>query len=388
MDADTVAVPPPWATTRPVGRSGLSLAPLGLGLRDIGRDPDNTARLLEAAVAAGIRYVDTAATYGHGIAETRLGSELRRLDRDDLVISIKVGQLLRPPSGLRRRVVHALGETVTGGLPGMQLAVRRGTRAASSIARRATGTGTPPVAGPRPAPAPDRTSFSERCDYSYDGTMRSFEESLGRLGIDRVGIAFIHDPDLHRGQAMRGAYRALERLRSDGRVGAIGVAMNHAGRLAWFARRGDFDVVLLAGRYSLLDQSAADDLFPLVQRRGMALVLGGAFNGGLLADPRPDAGYNYGPPSRSKLRAARRVDEICTGHGVSRKAAALQFCLAHPAVTTLLLGAATPEQLAESLEDLASPIPRRVWEDLREAGLIQPRLPLPDHPPLAPATSI
>ena len=339
--------------------------------------------MLVRAAELGIRHVDVAPTYGDGIAEGRLGEALAVLGRDTFVVSTKVGRLLAMPDR-RRKIVHALVETVTGGRMGMQMTRRRAGRVLSMRSlRRAAPAAQPPAPdalGPVAAGQEDAAAgaaMTSFCDYSYDGVMRGLEGSLSRLATDRVDLVFIHDPDLHHRQAVRGAYRALDSLRRAGTIGAVGVAMNHTDPLVQFADEGDFDAFLIAGRYSLLDQSAAARLFPVATRRGIGIVAAGIFNGGILADPSPGAVFDYAPASDERLGEARLRKEVCDRHGVSIKAAALQLPFAHPAVTTVLLGATSDEELDESIELLESPIPPDLWSELKAQGLLAPDIPVP-----------
>src|SRR5205823_3176935 len=273
-----------------VTRLGLGTAPLG-GLFEEVAD-DEAHRVVEAAWKAGIRFFDTAPLYGHGLAELRLGAVLSSKPRDEFVLATKVGRLMRagaPPE------------------PGQAYK------------------GVPPV--------------NPVYDFSYDGVMRSVEESLARLGLDRVDVLHIHDPDEHYEQALNGAYRALDRLRAEGTIGAVGAGMNQAEMLVRFAREAEFDCFLVAGRYTLLDQSALAELLPLCLERGIAVILGGVYNSGILADPRPGATYDYSVAPPELLERARRIAAVCERNNVPLKAAALQFPLAHPSVTSLLLGA-------------------------------------------------
>ncbi len=374
---DIEPIDPSWREPRRLGSSTVSVGRLGLGLREIGRDPENTRVLLDTARGFGISYVDTAATYGHGIAEYRLGQYLRSIDRDQMVVSTKVGQLLRPPS-TRRHLADVVAETVAGGEPGLDATARRARHAASRVRGQITtrlGSVTTRLgaraAAPAPelAPAPDATSLVEACDYSYDGVLRSLDESLERMGTDRVDLLYLHDPEVHRRQALKGACRALERLRAEGTIGAIGVGMNHARRLAWFIERTRLDVVMIAGRYSLLDQTAERDLFPVARDHGVSVVVAGALNGGLLADPRRGSYYNYAPAPRAMVTRAQRLRSICERHGVRLMAVALQFCFAHPDATALLLGAATPLELVQNVQDLQTTIPAGLWAELDAAGV-------------------
>jgi D-threo-aldose 1-dehydrogenase len=214
-------------------------------------------------------------------------------------------------------------------------------------------------------------------DYSHDGVLRSVEASLSRLGLDRIDILYIHDPDDHWQAAIEGAYPALHDLRDQGVVGAIGAGMNQAEMLARFAREGDFDVFLVAGRYTLLDQAALPELLPLCVQKGIAVVAGGAMNSGLLADPKPGARFNYSPAPADLVARAQRIRAVCDGHDVPIKAAAIQFALAHPAVVSLVAGVRTVEHFDDYPRYLATPIPDDLWVELRTEGLIRPDAPVP-----------
>jgi len=287
--------------------------------------------IIERAWDAGIRFFDTAPLYGHGLAEMRLGKVLRQKPRDEFTLASKVGRLLR---------ADALPE------PGQSWH------------------GTPPV--------------NPMFDFTYDGVMRSFEESLGRLGIDRIDILHIHDPDNHYDAAIAGAYRALDRLRADGVIGAVGAGMNQAEMLARFAREGDFDCFLLAGRYTLLDQIALKELLPECLQRGIAIIAGGVYNSGILADPKPGARYNYQTAPADLLERARRIRDVCARHGVPLKAAAMQFPLGHPAVACVVVGCRNVAQLDESLEMFAFEIPSKLWRDLKAERLLPAEAPTPE----------
>lgn len=273
--------------------------------------------MVEAAWDAGLRFFDTAPLYGSGLAEQRLGTVLRTKPRDEFVLMTKVGRLLRedaPPDP---------GETFKG---------------------------MPPL--------------NPVFDFSYDGVMRSVEESLSRLGMDRVEVLLIHDPDDNYEQALTGAYRALDTLRSEGTIRAVGAGMNQNEMLTRFARDANFDLFLLAGRYTLLDRSGADELLPLCLERGIAIVAGGVFNSGILADPGPGAHYNYRPAPPELVERARQVRAICERHGVDMKAAAIQFPLRHPAVTAVLTGCRSESELDENVRLFQSPIPDDLWTEL------------------------
>jgi D-threo-aldose 1-dehydrogenase len=316
------------AERTPLGTTGLSVTRLGLGTAPLGGlyepvSDDDAHAAVERAWELGLRFFDTAPLYGSGLAEQRLGHVLRSRPRDEFVLSTKVGRLLRAdappePRGLFRD--------------------------------------TPPV--------------NPVFDFSEAGALRSFEESLERLGLDRVDAALIHDPDNHHDEAVGGAYRALDRLRSEGRIRAVGAGMNQAEMLVQFAREADFDCFLLAGRYTLLDQRGLDELLPLCLERGIAIIAGGALNSGILADPRPGATYNYRPAPPELLERAQRVEAVCARHGVPLKAAALQFPLGHPAVATVVVGARSAAQVEEDVRMFEWEIPAALWSDLAAEGLI------------------
>jgi D-threo-aldose 1-dehydrogenase len=289
---------------------------------------ETAAGTLAAAWAAGIRAFDTAPHYGAGLSERRIGEFLAGRPRREFTVCTKVG----------RRLVPADRD-----VPGVE--------GAEGFY------GTPPLTRIR--------------DYSRDGVRRSLEESLGRLGLDRVDIALIHDPDDFMGQAADEAYPALADLRAQGVVGAIGAGMNPAAPLAWLVERCDLDCVLVAGRYTLLDQSAADALFPLCLRRGVAVLAGGVFNSGILADPGDGAAYDYAPAPPGPLGRARRMSGACARHGVPLPAAALQFTLRHPAVTAAVVGVRSPAEITADTSYLCTPIPDALWAEL--AALLRDR---------------
>jgi D-threo-aldose 1-dehydrogenase len=315
-------------TTLTVTRFGLGTAPLA-GLFEAVDEAQGIA-VIERAWDKGIRLFDTAPLYGHGLAEVRLGKVLRQKPRDEFTLATKVGRLLRsdvPPE------------------PGQSWR------------------GTPPV--------------NPKFDFSYDGVMRSFEESLERLGLDRVDIVHIHDPDDHYEDAINGAYRALDRLRADGVIGAVSAGMNQAEMLTRFAREGDFDCFLLAGRYTLLDQIALKELLPECLKRGIAILAGGVYNSGILADPKPGAHYNYQTASAELIERARLIRDVCNQHDVPLKAAAVQFPLAHPAVSCVIVGCRSTAQLDESIDMFELDIPSALWADLKAEGLLPAEAPTP-----------
>ena len=224
-------------------------------------------------------------------------------------------------------------------------------------------------------PAPFKPVF----DFSYDGVMRSFRESLKRLNFDRVEILHIHDPDNHFEQAIEGAYPALDQLRKEGRIKAVGAGMNQAEMLARFAREGNFDCFLLAGRYTLIDHTGLQELLPLCVEKGISIIIGGPYNSGVLATgARPGAKFNYADAPPEILDKVRVVEEICARHQVPMKAAALQFPLAHPAVVSVIPGARSVAELEENFRLIRQPIPAVFWADLRKAGIIPPEAPTPE----------
>ena len=278
---------------------------------------DEAHRVVEAAWNAGIRFFDTAPLYGHGLAERRLGAVLRTKPRDEFVLATKVGRLLRA--------------------------------------------GAPPEAGQSYVDVPP---VNPVFDFSYDGVMRSVEESLERLGLDRIDVLHIHDPDAHFEEALGGAYRALDRLRAEGSIGAVGAGMNQWEMPAQFARAADFDCFLLAGRYTLLDRSGARELLPLCLERGIAIIAGGVFNSGILANPRPGGTFNYQAAPPDVVARAQELAAICERRGVELKAAAIQFPLRHPAVASVLTGCRSVAEIDENVSLFETPIPEELWKEL------------------------
>ncbi len=214
-------------------------------------------------------------------------------------------------------------------------------------------------------------------DFSYDGVMRSFEESLIRLGMERIDVLHIHDPDNHFNQALEGAYRALDSLRDDGLINAVGAGMNQVEMLTRFAREASFDCFLLAGRYTLLDQTGGDELLPLCLERGIAIIAGGVYNSGILADPTPGTHYNYQPASANLLERAQRIATVCSRHAVPLKAAAIQFPLGHPAVKSVVIGCRSAAEVEENVRMFETPIPAQLWEELKAERLLPAEAPVP-----------
>ncbi|MFE4369354.1 aldo/keto reductase [Streptomyces sp. NPDC056835] len=320
-----------------VGVTGLSFGAAGIGNLYTPVGPEQAAAAVDAAWDAGIRYFDTAPHYGLGLSERRLGEALRDRPRGAYTLSTKVGRLLAPVSG--------------GGPVGDDLA--------HGFA----------------VPATHRRVW----DFSGDGVRRSIEDSLRRLGTDRIDIVYLHDPDDHAEEAFRQAYPALERLRAEGVVGAIGAGMNQTAMLTRFLRDTDADVVLCAGRFTLLDQSALTELLPEAVARGRSVVVGGVFNSGLLADPRPGATYDYSAAPPELLDRALRMDAVTRRYGVPLRAAALHYPLRHPAVASVLVGTRSAAEVRDAAELAVRTVPDDLWAELRAEGLLTER-PLTERP--------
>jgi len=336
---------------KPIGSTGLQVTRLGLGTAPIGGlfsavAGEEARTTVDAAWRLGLRFFDTAPFYGYGLAESRLGAALANRPRDAYVLASKVGRLLRPDQP---------------------------RHPADFIAGQPMYQGAPPV--------------SAVFDFSYDGVMRSLEESLARLGLDRIDILHIHDPDVpgtdeasrdgYFNQALAGAYRALADLRAQRVIRGVSVGMNQTAMLARFARAGQFDCFLVAGRYTLLDQTALDELLPLCMEKGIGVIIGGVYNSGILADPKPGARFDYKVAESRWLERARSLDEVCGFFGVPLKAAALQFPAAHPAVVSVLTGARTAAEVEENARLFSHPIPEELWQELTARHLIPDDVPLP-----------
>ena len=327
MDVPTVAL----------GRGGLRVSTLALGTAPLGNlyapvAEEDAAATVGSALEAGLTYVDTAPHYGLGLAERRLGRLLAGVPRDRFVVSTKVGRLVRP---------LAPGETAD------------------------------------PEGFADSPPARRVWDLSGDGVRRSLEESLERLGLDRVDILLLHDPDDHEREAYEQALPALIGLRDQGVVTAIGAGMNQAEMLTRFVGDLDIDVVLVAGRYSLLDQRALAELLPTCAARGTAVVVGGVFNSGLLADPRPGATFDYAPAPPELVDRAARLAEVCARHGTPLRAAALAFPFGHPAVTSVLVGARSAAEVQDAVACFEWPVPGELWADLVATGLLPADVPNP-----------
>jgi D-threo-aldose 1-dehydrogenase len=327
-----------------LGRTGLTLSTFGFGGTALGNiyasmTEQESVATLDAGHAAGMRYFDTAPLYGHGLSELRLGAGLRRFADPTVAISTKVGWRLRAAHGSD---IEAL-------------------------------------------PFQNITAFSRYNDYSYDGAMRSFEDSMQRLGTDRIDILLIHDVDRrNQGErypevlrsAMAGAYRAVLALREQGLVKAIGAGLNEWEACRDFAEAGDFDCFLLAGRYTLLEQHSLANFLPLCEQRDIGIILGGPYNSGILASGAvPGAYYDYAPASQAVLEKVAAIERVCAAHRVPLKAAALQFPLHHPCVASVIPGTRTTNEVAENLAMFETTIPPALWQELKAQRLIDEAAP-------------
>jgi D-threo-aldose 1-dehydrogenase len=327
-------------------RSGLTFSALGFGGAPIGNfngvfSDDQASDMVTQSWQQGVRYFDTAPGYGNGLSEHRLGHALRRVDRTEMVLSTKVGRVLSPTRG---------APTVNGQYQ-------------------------------------DAPPFVADFDYTYDGVMRAVEQSMQRMLTDRFDALFIHDcdrythgaaqPDFFR-QALVSAFPALESLREQGVVKAIGFGVNEIDVMTDAIKATDADLCLLAGRYTLLEQDSLDELLPMCEERGVGIVLGGVYNSGVLATgPVAGARFNYAPATSDVLDRAAAIEEVCLRHDVPLAAAALQFAYAHPAVTSICLGARNGSQQARNVELFETTIPEVLWDELRDAELIRKDAPTP-----------
>ncbi|CDX26528.1 Pyridoxal 4-dehydrogenase [Mesorhizobium plurifarium] len=326
-----------------IGNGGITFTELGFGTAPLGNlyravsDEDANATL-EAAWATGCRYYDTAPLYGLGLSETRLNPFLRARKRDDYVLSSKVGRIMRVAPPDQRTGIGKFFET---------------------------------------------PSRREVYDYSYDGVMRSFEASLERLGVDRIDILFVHDVDIFTHgskqasdarieEFMSSGYYGLLSLRDQGVIKAFGGGINEWQVAQTLAERGDFDLFLLAGRYTLLEQEALQSFLPLCQKRGIGIVLGGPYNSGVLATgPKPGAFYNYSEAPKEILDRVARIEAVCTRHNVRLIEAALQFPLQHPSVMSVIPGGQRPAEVESNRALLDTKIPAALWADLKQEGLMR-----------------
>ncbi|RIQ18973.1 aldo/keto reductase [Jiangella rhizosphaerae] len=320
---------------RPARGADLGLSELGFGAAQGGNlfratSDDEFGAAVDAAWDAGIRYFDTAPHYGLGLSERRLGAALRGRPRGQFVVSTKVGRLL---------------------VPSPETAHLRDTEGFD-------------------VPADHRREW----DFSRDGILRSLESSLERLGLDRVDVVYLHDPDDHWEQAVATAVPTLIELRDQGVVGAVGAGMNQSAMLARFVRETDIDIVMCAGRYTLLEQGALADLLPAAAGRGVGVVIAGVYNSGLLASERPpaDATYDYRQAPARLIERVRAIAEVCEDYGVTLPEAALAFVRAHPAVVSTVVGMRSAGQVHETLRRAGVRVPEELWDSLRTADLLAP----------------
>ncbi len=328
---------------------GIDFSELGFGTAPLGNlycavGDDEARATLDAAWETGCRYFDTAPLYGLGLSETRLNPFLRTKKRDGYVLSTKVGRLLEACPANERTGIGKFFDT------------------------------------------PNRR---EVYDYTYDGVMRSVEMSLERLGVDRVDILFAHDLDVFNhgtqealdeklNELMRSGYYALLSLRDQGVISAFGAGINEWQPAQWMTERGDFDLFLLAGRYTLLEQEALETFLPLCEERGIGIVLGGPYNSGILATgPIPGAYYNYDPAPQDILDRVGEIEQVCTDHSVRLIDAALRFPLHHPSVVSVIPGGQSPVQVRGNRDVLNVDIPDALWRDLKSKGLMREDAPTP-----------
>ncbi|MDC7675928.1 aldo/keto reductase [Asticcacaulis machinosus] len=334
---------------RSIGHTGVHLSPLGFGAAAIGNlyrplSNEAAAECVNAATAAGIRYFDTAPRYGHGLSERRLGMALPA----DAVISTKAGRVLTPIA--------------------------------------------PPPSGTERHGFVDGDPMEEHFDYSYDGVMRSFEASLQRLNRDHIDILLAHDlgrlthgdnHDHHLKVFLEGGLKAMQTLKSEGRIRAIGLGVNETAICDTVLDQADVDVILLAGRYTLLEQTPLDAFLPRCEARGVSIILGGPYNSGILisgvkGDKVPF--YDYGPASPDIIAQVRQIENICDAHNVPLAAAALQFPLAHPSVVSVIPGMASPAEVHANTALFNHLIPAALWDDLRSSGCLNTAAPTPKAP--------
>ncbi|HUR05614.1 MAG TPA: aldo/keto reductase [Nonomuraea sp.] len=319
-----------------LGHSAVEVTELGFGGGPLGGlftslTDDAAAEALASAWEGGIRYFDTSPHYGIGHSERRIGDFLRQVPREQYILSTKVGRLLLPqdPAGRMDEFFQV--------------------------------------------PATHRRVW----DFSRDGIRRSVEDSLTRLGVDRIDLLFLHDAEKHFEAALRDGYPALAELRAEGMVGAIGAGMYDTGLLTRLVRETDVDAIMLSGYYTLLEQSALDDLLPACTDHGVSILAASIFNSGVLATPRPgpDARYEYRPASEEVLERAHRIADVCEAHGVTLPEAAMAFPLRHPAVAGIVVGMRSAEEVRRNLAAFTRQVPEQLWTDLAAAGLIDERAP-------------
>ncbi len=330
--------------TRTLGRSGVTVTGLGFGGAPVGNlyeavTDEDAAATIEAAWDEGVRYFDTAPHYGLGLSERRLGAVLKDRPRAAYTVSTKVGRMLVPNPG---------GEHESDLPNGFDVPAR----------------------------------LRRRWDFSADGVHRSLEQSLDRLGLDRVDIVLLHDPDESDDpeDALRYAYPALHDLRAAGAIGAIGIGSKQIAILKRFITETDLDIIMLAGRYTLLEQPARDELLPACEKRGVCVLNVGIFNSGLLATewPADDGRYEYSTAPADLVERARRIATVCRAHGTSLPRAALAFADAHPSVASVVVGAARADQVHRNAQLWrAPPPPAALWQELHARSLLRPDAPVP-----------
>ena len=325
------------------GSAGVEFTRLGFGTAPLGNlyqaiADDEAAEVVASAWDSGVRYFDTAPLYGLTLAERRLGAFLKSKPRDEYTLSTKVGRLMRPCPPSERSGIGRWFEV------------------------------------------PD---MKEVFDYSYDGVLRSFEESLERLGVGRVDVLFAHDlcsfthgskaaSDARIEEFMSGGYKAMIELREQGAVKAIGGGINEWEVCQTMVERGDFDIFLLAGRYTLLEQHALDSFLPLCKARGIGVVIGGPYNSGILATgPTEGAYYNYDPAPPEILNRTKKIQSKCAAHSVDLKVAALQFPLLHPSVVAVIPGGKSAEEVIANGLNMNEPLPSALWQELKAEGLLR-----------------
>jgi D-threo-aldose 1-dehydrogenase len=336
-------------------RNGANLAfsVIGQGTGPLGDfyellDERMTIETVETAYKSGIRVFDSSPHYGNGLAESRMGAGLRRAPRDEIVVSTKIGRVMNPFQKPPPPRTDVASPGFAGGFP-----------------------------------------HTPRFDYSYDGTMRSVEHSLLRTGLSRLDVLLIHDCDVWTHgkdeagprfkEAMEGAYKALDKLRAEKTVNAIGFGINEADTCVKFARAGDFDVAMMAGRYTLLDQTGLTEFLPLALEKKIGVMMAGVFNSGILATSAvAGAHFEYGPAPAAILDRVRKIDAICAAHNVSLRTAALHFAMSHPATLSVVLGAVRPSEAAANAADADRKPPAALWGDLKTAGLIDKAAPTPE----------
>ena len=332
---------------RKLGRTGLDVTALGFGSAPLGDiyeilDDATAIATVELAAKRGVTLFDTAPHYGQGMAEHRYGTALRRQPPGSFVLSSKVGRVMKPAPQGRTKTTRFVG--------GLQ--------------------------------------FDVVHDYSYDGTMRSHEQSLLRLGLPKVDVLLIHDADAwshgpvegpkRYREAMDGAYKALVKLRNEGVIKGIGFGTNDPEYAVRFLTEGDFDCMLIAGRYSLLEQPALAEVLPLAAQKNIGVMLGGVFNSGILATGSiAGATYNYTPAPPEVIDKVGKIEKVCASHGVPLATAAMHFPLGHAAVSSIVLGSVKPTEVERNVTAMATKVPAALWRDLKSERLLAADAPTP-----------